>query len=454
MEKGNFEKSWRDAFDGAEATPSHSVWTNVELELERAAGGKMKQRLLFYKLLAAASLVFAMGVGGVYYVSYQNNQHQFVGSLNDNTVPAINEEKDKTLKEEVSEGSINHTSEAKVSEESISAATKQRAVGSDYQTSRANTIIKASSSPTGLNSDEAMISNPENDFYTTITDRFINRPLPALVNTSKPKLIINNTYTEPDPGMVLLAKLNDEEKKYAAMDKPRSTENVWTSIGIGAGSFNPNTTTSVSQNISTGSTNQSPSVNNGSSAGSSYSLGLQFGGRVVNRFVLLGGISYLTQNASYTSTVVSMESSARTASLNDFSNTQTYSVANTPYGVNSNLQFISLPVQAGYLIVDKDFSVQLNGGISTDFFMVNTLTPEVSGINKISQSAGADSPYRTVNFSGLAGTEFSYKFSDRYRIAVNPGMRYALNSIYKSDANAEVAPITFDVALRFRYIFR
>ena len=454
MEKGNFEKSWRDAFDGAEATPSHSVWTNVELELERAAGGKMKQRLLFYKLLAAASLVFAMGVGGVYYVSYQNDQHQIVGGLKDDTVPALREEVVKIPKEEASEKAINSTSEAKVSEQSISAATMQRAVGSDDQTSRANTITKALSFPPGLNSNGTIISNPENDFYNTITDRFVTRPLPALVNTSKPTLIINNTHSEPDPGMVLLAKLNDEEKKYAAMDKRKSTENVWTSIGIGAGSFNPNTTTSVSQNISTGSSNQNPSVNNGSSAGSSYSLGLQFGGRVINRFVLLGGISYLTQNASYTSTVVSMESSARTASLNDFSNTQTYSVANTPYGVNSNLQFISLPVQAGYLIVDKDFSIQLNGGISTDFFMVNTLTPEVSGINKISQSAGDDSPYRTVNFSGLAGTEFSYKFSDRYRIAVNPGMRYALNSIYKSDANAEVAPITFDVALRFRYIFR
>src|SRR5690606_9978975 len=68
MEKGDFERKWSNAFEGAEVSPSDAVWTNIGLDLGRAAGGKMKQRSLFYKMLAAASLVFAMGVAGVYYL--------------------------------------------------------------------------------------------------------------------------------------------------------------------------------------------------------------------------------------------------------------------------------------------------------------------------------------------------------------------------------------------------
>lgn len=467
MEKGNFEKAWREAFDGAEVAPSDAVWANIELDLEKSAGGRMRQRLLFYKLLAAASLVFAMGIGGAYYLAIQHN-HPASDSMAINQ-SSVNEPGGKgaqtsiqtDISHEPNEEAGKNALDSSDEEPSLksnaqpvtrnAASTNNNLTVADYATRKPTNVLAVDSKPVAEGSSDVLF---ENGFYNRITDRFTERPLPLLVKSPEPKLVINKPYSEPDLGMLLLAQLNAEEKKYAAADKRKSTENIWTSLGVGAGSFNPNTNSSVSlnQNLTSGS-NQTPSGNAAPSAGSSYSIGLQVGGRIADRFVLQGGLSYLTQNASYVSTVVS-GANYREASLNDFSNNQSLSYASTPYGVNSNLQFISLPVQAGYLVIDRAFSIQLNGGISTDFFILNTLTPDAPGINKTTQGAGADSPYRNVNFSGLAGSEFSYKFSDHYRIAINPGMRYALNSIYKSDANAEVAPITFDVSLRFRYIFR
>jgi len=279
------------------------------------------------------------------------------------------------------------------------------------------------------------------------------KPVNPLVEYTVPGIKFKLLESNADPGMVLLAKLKDEENKYAEKNKKSSTENIWTSVGFSAGSFNPNSPQStIVQSNTPGSS--FTSYDNNPSAGSSYSVGIQVGGRVSERVVLLGGVSYLTQNSSYTSNTASLESSALRASLNDLAYSNNQSIATSPYEVSSNLQYLSLPVQAGYIALDRNFAIQLNGGLSTDFFMVNTLTPSADNISKFTQGSGSESPYRPVTFSGLVGTEFSYRFSDRYRLAVNPGMRYALSSIYKSNSIPDASPVTYDVALRFRYLFK
>src|SRR5690606_34864049 len=64
MERQKFEESLKKTFDQAEFTPSDKVWTNIELDLERLERGHMKKRLTFFKFLAAASVIFALGVAG------------------------------------------------------------------------------------------------------------------------------------------------------------------------------------------------------------------------------------------------------------------------------------------------------------------------------------------------------------------------------------------------------
>jgi hypothetical protein len=489
MEKGDFEKEWSNAFEGTEVSPSDAVWTNIELDLERAAGGKMKKRILFYKMLAAASLVFAMGIGGVYYLQsppetdnsiarqepsgIQNaetpNSENKTGSQTEASIefqeaPTLSGSSDPSALPDNPQANTNTVNTDKLDrgafekKGSINATNQQvKTLVDDQRNDAVNNQKLLALINTESVGDQASVNTDEEKVFEEKNNTLNYRKLPPLTSLKNPELVIAKKESEStaDPGMVLLAKLKDEEKKYAEEDKKKSKrEELWTSVGFGAGTFNPNSNVGSMVQYSNGLSSSSNNFSTDQSAGSSYSFGVQVGGRITNRLVLQGGISYLTQNASYISNIASMESASLRASLNDLASVSYHAVTTSPYTVNSNLQYISVPTQLGYVLVDRKFAIQVNGGVATDIFIVNTLTPETDNVSKVSQGPGEDSPFRPVLFSGLVGTEFSYRFSDRYRIAVNPGFRYALNSIYKAEVSAEASPITYDVSLRFRYIFK
>ncbi|HEU5291837.1 MAG TPA: outer membrane beta-barrel protein [Cyclobacteriaceae bacterium] len=442
MENLRFEDSFKEAFNGAEIAPSGVVWTNVELRLEKSSGGKLKGRILFFQLLAAASMVFAMGVGSVYFLNPTTEPSHPIGVVQESPKSIQNQEQVSTQNLSANGDQLGEDQKS-ISKVDTSKKNEKR---SGYSLKLAGESSEVNSSVNVATEPAQKISDSETSFFS--------RALPSLVEVRNPQL--NVSTSEPDPGMMLLAKLHDEEKKLQK-NKPTLKEKIWASLGIGAGSYNPNTSSSMDRSMAlSGSGSSFAGQPLGEpSAGTSYSVGVSVASKISKRVVLQGGISYLTQNSTYTSNTVSGSG----AFLNDYAGLSREDAAKdqisttTPYQVNNNLQYMSIPLQAGYIIIDRDFGLQLNAGISTDVFFQNTLTPEGSDLDEVSQGPGDDSPYRTLNFSGLLGTELSYKVSDHYRIAVNPGVRYALNSIYKSELSAEVSPITFDVALRFRYMF-
>ena len=248
--------------------------------------------------------------------------------------------------------------------------------------------------------------------------------------------------------------------------KENAAEKLWTSVGFAAGAFS-----SVNTSVSPSSANNAIAYTTSTvpdkqakASGVSYSVGVNVGTRLSKRWTIQGGVNYLTQSSDYTATNVLAEDNFQTLkaeSINELDKLPQLADAYAssklaptfPYSVNNNVKFFSVPVQAGYLLVNKKFGLQLNAGVSTDLFLENTITPEVESLNVTTQGRGEDSPYRSVNFSGLMGTEFSYRFGTHYRVALNPGLRYPLNSVYKNDVGVQSTPLTFDVGLRFKYIF-
>lgn len=511
MERQKFEGSWKDAFDQAEVSPSEKVWTNIELDLERAESGKIKRRLLFYKMLAAASVFFGMCIGGagIYMVTSQQNAGM-VANLDDQQpqhdplTSTFQKEENAGFQapapgtQERASGAMLNESET-LTPESVDknftnktqlsfSAVKEKSNPVNRQSGNATNSGKSASGESSRQatafvngSDNSAVANtimaaPEDETARFASSRkekgeiaFRDRQLPALVNTREIAVEIKSLeapVVEPDPLEMLLASY--EIEKTEGDKKARSSgEKFWTSVGVTAGPFN-----SINSSIRTGTNaanvsqnafvQSSPPVSNTiqnetKASGIAYSVGFQLGGKVATRWTVQGGVNYLTQSSEYISSVIVEDHSGNlvAGNSNQFARQGTAEKVHTTasHTVNNNMRFVSIPVQTGFILLNKSFGIQVNGGVSTDMFLQNTITPQGDDLEKVTEKSGSDSPYRSVNFSGLFNTEFSYRVTNKYRIAVSPGIRYPFNSIYKSDLGLQSTPLTFDMGLKFRYIF-
>lgn len=471
MEKGKFEDLWKNAFDNGEVDPSDSVWTNVELDLEKAKGRHLKRRLMFFQMLAAASIIFSIGIG-VFSFYFVNNQKDAETILSQN---ALLEKPARLSFSSESNSYTDSIAEVAVEPKTIKVPPVTSQINSKKQHSLSSGIPlladRKNNFAKNILEDQEDFSGDPGYVKKDIIFRelFNNSGILTPIYTPRqiePDILKHNE--EVDPVVAMLTRLEEREKEVGGERKNKDhetskSENLWTSVGIAAGSF-----TTMHASVSPTSSNATLASNativdqEAKASGYSYSMGVQVGTKLSNRWVIQGGFNYLSHSSDYTAhnMVVSSQNyqSIRPASTNelvkaDIENLTDEIVNTAPYNINNNLRYLSIPMQAGYMVVNKSFGMQFNAGVATDLFLQNSVKADGGDLGKTTQSGGADSPYRSVNLSGLLGTELSYRFSTHYRIALNPGIRYPLNTIYKSDLGVQSSPLTFDMGLRFRYIF-
>ncbi|NJM26497.1 MAG: hypothetical protein HC859_14470 [Bacteroidia bacterium] len=129
-------------------------------------------------------------------------------------------------------------------------------------------------------------------------------------------------------------------------------ETLWTAVGFSAGAFNAvnsgaGTDANTFADANFLSAANSSLSNESSASGVSYSIGLNVGGKVARRWVLQGGVNYLTNYAEFTSNAVVTDLSnfkaATSVELNKLSTSSTSRdkvVPTAPYSVTSNLEYI------------------------------------------------------------------------------------------------------------------
>lgn len=518
MERRNFEDAFKDAFQGAEQSPSENVWTNIELELERAETGKVKRRLLFYQVLAAASISFAVIMAGVGYYALNSNSPQTNLATNTTAIEQNGTAQDQNLDQNQNQNqnqntgttqTEHHLSALNEAETNLQPSTSAKSTRTDIEgqhearesvnaasesvASNRRETFQPSVSETRHNTNLAVVNSAVEDGTVAKNSGIGNttKSSPALVN-SDDELIATNFLRErqlpelyvmdpvsitlkteeesiADPVALMFQRLNDLERQMRddseKREKKSQAESLWTSVAFSAGNYNAGSP-DISQNpgmanasITNAIAYNSNVSNQTGASGVSYSFGMAVGKRISGRWVLQSGLNYMNNSSDYTSNqVVHSEDfkNFKAATLTDLrtsADAENNVLRTAEYTVNSSLEYLSIPVQAGFIAIDRKLGLQFNAGVSTDLFIKNTIDPEGSSIQSTQIGRGSESPYRATNFSGLVNTELSYKFAARYRLSLNPGIRYPFNSIYKEESGISAAPLIFDVGVRFRYIF-
>jgi hypothetical protein len=453
LSKQKFEESWKKSFEGAEVDPPASIWSAIELDLVRGESDLMKKQVLIYKWLAAASVFLVVFLGGIFYYAGKTEGQQPL-----------------SIHEEVPEGSSTAHGGNKQIQDNTQDATIARGNVESEQSAKGRMKILASQKAGETNRKANVVQTEKTEPQVLQKEQAgtakngmspISRS-EAVASVSSIEEILAVVHGKMElPRLVLPAM---PAAFMSSSKKKKSSEEVWASVGFSAGSYNPRSGQTSQAFSSTGSPQDALKASylndvgysDRSKLGSAYSAGFAMSKRVFNRWVLQSGVNYLNQNIGYTSNYVSISPGNQSrAFLPEYADLANQSVTiTTPYEINSAIEVISLPFQTGYLIVDRKIGWQLNTGVAADFFVRNTLTDASGRTDRLSQRAGEKSPYRTMSWAGLLGTELSYKVASHYRISVVPSMRYSVNSVLKTNSGPASNPLVMDIGLRFRYIFK
>jgi len=116
-------------------------------------------------------------------------------------------------------------------------------------------------------------------------------------------------------------------------------------------------------------------------------------------------------------------------------------VSTSESGIQQHLDFLELPFNLRYSIIDRTFELQLVGGMSTNFLVNNYVTMETSSGQ---EEIGYLSNVKTVNYSGNAGLGMIYHMGGKLSLLLEPRFRYFINSV-----NDATLPATRPYSLGF-----
>jgi hypothetical protein len=190
----------------------------------------------------------------------------------------------------------------------------------------------------------------------------------------------------------------------------------------------------------------------------SYAISADFGKKIGRKTFVQGGLEYNRYSSGATSNVSTNDANNASQAFLRYENSAALTkgslTATESYELTNNFQYVAIPLKFGYQVLNKKIGIALSSGVSTNFFLKNTLKDESGARNDVEVTNGESSPYKPLNFNGLLGAEISYQWNEHYQLAIVPDYRISLDGVTKPDAFIQSRPTTFFLGFRFKYILK
>ena len=252
--------------------------------------------------------------------------------------------------------------------------------------------------------------------------------------------------------------------------RKRGGNGIWAGLEAGAGNFSSSL---ASSNVYAGSINQSnlasalgsdgfvnpstevnPDLNNGIATSLAVGVGMRLG----RKWTFETGLAYTNVDARGDATInvldiytvdnseffgaqggtdLPISSSSRETSF-EVEDSYDYNV-----GLRSNLRFTSIPVKAGYFLMDRKMSLRLNVGVAANYFMGSQVTANNNVLN-----GSIDDSFNAWSFDGLGGFEIGYSILDNFDVTFEPNYRQSITPL--TDSNATESRFLVQTGLKYR----
>lgn len=469
VEAKSFENQWNAAFDGAEMTPSEHVWISIDGALANQEAGIFKKRVLFFKWVAAASVTIALATVSILFI--QNNQTDLVvleasngienSGLITNELP--NNKNTHSQTEEQTEIASGHNSSFQKNKSTQKITESQSTLNStlivDVQNEEKNGRIALT------NKEESQIAFiPSNENKTDRTGISFDRVTAKEITTND---LGNATLPKELYGVVISYAIDPIKEKHDF--------SLWAGLSVGSGNFDPNTNKNEGEQsfaLATGFNNISSDPNKllsqsseeSLSSGSSISAGLDFNGRISSKVILSSGIHYLKNNSTFNSNLIISDAntgetyalSSDESSISNFQNTLnsgSFSVQNLESNFNNEFQYVSIPLKAGYILLDKKFNIILNSGLSTNFLLSANQQIFDGQTQLYPSEASFKEGYSSVYFNFLSSIAFGYTIQEKYIFTIEPSYSQALTDFTNSVNTLSGKPRDVGLSVGLKYNF-
>ena len=491
-EQKNIERLFQEKFKDFEVAPPEIAWNNIEARLNEK---KKKRRVIPFWFKAsgiAASLLLGFYTYSVFNnneaVDLKNNENTIVIDAKNNTIqnqdnstiieknlkPNDNLIKENSVVSEIdnSTNSNNNSENIKNKEINIFKNKKQKnkfikAQKNSLAESNKESIVKTYNSSNQINQEildykkSKIVESDKNKVENTNSNLIKNEinfdKINKISNDKNSSIVVNKTTNNTTQDSSLVAKISEEvnaleqllkEKEVGknVEEKEKEMLNRWavssnaSPVYFNSSSKNSTLDTKFDAN------------SKGYESNLSYGLGVSFA--LNNRLSVRTGVNTLNFNSNTKDIVfyqrnnpVAIDNLSRNTRGNliniendtkgNFKEASIYGSEIIKYNgkLSQELGYLEVPLEISYKVIDKRFSFDVIGGMST-LFLNNNKVSIVS--NEMEMEIGSATNLSSIHYSTNLGLGFSYTFLKSFQANINPMFKYQLNTF--TDNSNDIKP--------------
>jgi hypothetical protein len=116
--------------------------------------------------------------------------------------------------------------------------------------------------------------------------------------------------------------------------------------------------------------------------------------------------------------------------------------------LNQRTQYIEVPIEMSYALLNKKIGVAIRGGMSTLFLTENEVSIKAEDGN---MQIGKASNLNDVHFSSNVGLGFSYNFMKNFQLNVEPTLKYQINTFNKNAEDFSPYVIGLNTGISYKF---